>query len=38
MLVDYKLRLEEYRQTVKKTYDEHTFIQRALEGSIQVYI
>jgi hypothetical protein len=34
----YNHRLEEYRQAVRKTFDEHTFIQRALEGSVQVHI
>lgn len=34
----YNQRLGEYKQTVQKIYDEHTFILRALEGTVQVCI
>jgi hypothetical protein len=32
----YPNRLEDYRQSTKDTKDKHTFVQRALEGNIQV--
>jgi hypothetical protein len=32
----YPNRLEDYRQSTKNTKDRHTFVQRALEGDIQV--
>lgn len=38
MAEGYSDRLEDYRQSVKNTVDRHTFVQRALEGNVQVHM